>query len=62
VVNSFSGSTSVTSIAPFESLATYLAIVAPPGPPPMTTSFGFACASAGRGKPSAATPAAPPAP
>ena len=35
------GSTRVTSIAPLLSLAIYLAAVAPPAPPPITTTFGF---------------------
>ena len=35
------GSTKVTSIAPLLSLAIYLAAVAPPAPPPMTTTLGF---------------------
>jgi hypothetical protein len=61
VVNARCGSTSVTSMAPFESLAMYFAAVAPPGPPPMTMTRGFACASAGRAKPPATTTAPVPA-
>jgi len=36
-------STSVTAMAPWLSLAMYFAAVAPPAPPPITTTRGLAC-------------------
>ena len=56
-INSLLGSTIVTSIFPSDSRRIYLAAVAPPYPPPITTTFAPRIAQAGKvlsDKPSAA--------